>query len=161
MVREGDLGFPAGDLDFSPNGRHVAISGGPGALQVLDATTGQFARSAASAVPRPNWLTYSADGSRVLTSGGDALGALWDGDIGELLAHVATPERFTVASFGQDTAVVLIVGEFGGPILRWNTVPEHAAEFACRVAGRDITEAEWTDQFSDRPYQHICRQQSL
>ena len=48
-----------------------------------------------------NWLTYSADGSRVLTSGVDAMDALWDGDTGELLARVATPERFTVAGFGR------------------------------------------------------------
>ena len=158
VVREGDLGFRGTDLDFSPDGRHVAISGGPGALQVLDATTGKFAHPPASSVPKPNWLTYSADGSRVLTSGGDAMGAIWDGDTGELLARVATPERFTVAGFGQNPESVLIVGEFGGPILEWDTRPEHAVEFACRVAGRDFTEAEWTDQFGDRPDQHICRQ---
>ena len=105
VVREGDLGFRGTDLDFSPDGRHVAISGGPGALQVLDASTGKFARQPGSSVPKPNWLTYSADGSRVLTSGGDAMGAIWDGDTGELLARVATPERFTVAGFGQRSRV--------------------------------------------------------
>ena len=42
VVREGDLGFRGTDLDFSPDGRHVAISGGPGELQVLDASTGKF-----------------------------------------------------------------------------------------------------------------------
>ena len=84
--------------------------------------------------------------------------ALWDGHTGELLARVVTPERFTVAGFGQDLESVLIVGEFGGPIFEWDTRPEHAVEFACRVAGRDFTEAEWADHFGDRPYQHICPQ---
>ena len=53
VVREGDLGFRGADLDFSPDGRHVAISGGPGALQVLDASTGKFAGPPASSVPEP------------------------------------------------------------------------------------------------------------
>lgn len=158
VVREGDLAFRGADLDFSPDGHHVAISGGPGALQVLDASKGKFVRKPASSAPQPYWLTYSADGRRVLTSGVDAMGALWDGETGELLARVATPERVTVAGFGQDAQSVLIAGEFGGPIFEWNTRPGHAVEFACRVAGRDFTEAEWTDHFGDRPYQHICPQ---
>ncbi len=71
---------------------------------------------------------------------------------------MTTPERVTLAGFGPDLESVLIAGEYGGPIFEWDTRPEHAAEFACRVAGRDFTEAEWADHFGDRPYQHICPQ---
>ena len=28
--------------------------------------------------------------------------------------------------------------------------------FACMVAGRDLTKAEWRDLLPDRPYQHVC-----
>ncbi len=28
--------------------------------------------------------------------------------------------------------------------------------YACQVAGRDITPAEWADVLPDRPYQHVC-----
>ena len=50
------------------------------------------------------------------------------------------------------------MGEFGGPVFEWDTRPDHAVEFACRVAARDFTEAEWADHFGDRPNQHICPQ---
>ena len=51
-----------------------------------------------------------------------------------------------------------MVGAVPQGILQWDTRPEHAAEFACHVAGRDFTKAEWADHFGDRPYQHICPQ---
>ena len=34
-----------------------------------------------------------------------------------------------------------------GPVQEWDTRVDNALEFACRVAGRDLTEAEWTEQF--------------
>ena len=156
VVREGDLGFDASDVDFSPDGRHVAVGGGPGALVVLDASSGKPVAQPVASENETSWVTYSPDGSLVVTSGGAATDAIWDGVTGELLARVATPERFTVAGFGQDLGSVVIVSEFGGPVFRWDTRLERAVEFACRVAGRDFTEKEWSDHFGDRPYQHTC-----
>jgi hypothetical protein len=103
-------------------------------------------------------VTYSPDGTRALTSSGDASDALWDGVTGELLALVATPERFTVAGFGADSQTVLTVGEFGGPVFRWDSRLERAVQFACRVAGRDFTDEEWSDHFGDRPDRPTCPQ---
>jgi hypothetical protein len=45
---------------------------------------------------------------------------------------------------------------WGGPVLEWDTRVEDAVDFACAVAGRDFTQAEWTEQFGDRPYQQAC-----
>jgi len=28
--------------------------------------------------------------------------------------------------------------------------------FACRVAGRQLTRAEWADALPDRPYERVC-----
>ena len=156
MVREADLGFEARNVDFSPDGRHIAIGGGPDALEVLDATTGQ---PVSELTPRPfsvGEVTYSADGSRVLTSGDDASDALWDGVTGELLARVSMPERFTVAGFGDDADSVVIVAQQGGPIYLWDSRPERAVEFACRIAGRDFSENEWSEHFGKRPFQETC-----
>ncbi len=156
VVREGDLGFGATDVDLSPDGRHVAIGGGPGALQVFDIATGDATTRAGPWHNTVNWVTYSRDGRRVLTSGPDATDALWDGATGELLASVTTSQRSTLASFGQDPWSVLIVDEFGGPVFEWDTRLEQAVAFACRVAGRDFTEQEWADHFGERPFQATC-----
>jgi hypothetical protein len=92
----------------------------------------------------------------VPTPGGDATDGRWDGVTGELLALVATPERFTVGGFAEDRESVITVGEFGGPVLRWDTSGARAVEFACRVAGRDLTEDEWAEHFGERPFQETC-----
>lgn len=155
VLKEGDLGFQATDVDLSPDGRHAAVGGGAGGLQVLDIATGEFASQPVSSRHQPNWVTYSPDGTRVLTSSGDATDALWDGVTGALLALVETSERFTVTSFGQAQSI-LSVGEFGGPVFRWDARWQRAVKFACAVAGRDFTKDEWSGHFGNRPFQPTC-----
>ena len=75
---------------------------------------------------------------------------------GELLARVALPERVMVPGFGAEPGSVVTVAEFGGPILHWDSRLEHAVTFACRIAGRDFTEAEWATHFGDRPFRTTC-----
>jgi DNA-binding SARP family transcriptional activator/WD40 repeat protein len=158
VLREAALGFRGSDVDLSPDGLHGAIAGGPRELQILDVTTGRLTSRPSSSPHDPNWVTYSADGTRVLTSSGDASDALWDGISGELIARVAIPERFSTAGFGANSESVLIVGDIGGLVFRWDTQVEHAIEFACRAAGRDFTPEEWAEQFGDRPFQETCPQ---
>jgi WD40 repeat protein len=155
-LREGDLGFDAGLLDFSPDGQHVAIAGQGGVLVVLDLATGEQVREPVAAHDSVVAVTYSPDGSRVLTSGDDATNGLWDGDTGELLARVVTPHRFTEAGFESDPHDVLIAPLWGGAVFRWDTDPDRAIAFACRAAGRDLSEAEWSEVFGDTPFRQTC-----
>jgi hypothetical protein len=37
-----------------------------------------------------------------------------------------------------------------------DTRPEHWVEVACEIAGRNLTEVEWSDAFGDRPYRETC-----
>ena len=37
-----------------------------------------------------------------------------------------------------------------------DTRPEHWMEVACTIAGRNLTESEWSDAFDDRPYDETC-----
>jgi hypothetical protein len=39
---------------------------------------------------------------------------------------------------------------------RWNTRTETATAFACKVADRSFSEAEWREFFGDRPYEETC-----
>jgi hypothetical protein len=38
----------------------------------------------------------------------------------------------------------------------WPTGLDAWERFACQVAGRDLTRAEWADLLPNRPYQHVC-----
>jgi WD40 repeat protein len=101
-------------------------------------------------------LTYSADGERILTAALDATVGLWDAETGLQLARVLTPSFPVAAAFREDPDRVLIAPLWGGPLYEWNTSIRHAMGFACRVAGRGFTEAEWSAHFGDRPYRQLC-----
>ena len=49
----------------------------------------------------------------------------------------------------------LLINYLGTPT-DWPTNLGAWARYACQVAGRDITPAEWADVLPDRPYQHVC-----
>jgi hypothetical protein len=101
-------------------------------------------------------VSYSPDGHFVLASGAAASVGLLDARTGLLTARVLTPEPGTTAVFEDPASSVLIATNGNGPVWRWDTDIDRAVEFACRVAGRDFTEAEWTEQFGTRPYQETC-----
>jgi len=42
----------------------------------------------------------------------------------------------------------------------WPTDPLKWERFACQVAGRDLTRAEWKDALPDRRYQRVCSRSS-
>ena len=67
------------------------------------------------------------------------------------------PRRLvTEAAFSDERDTVLIAPLWAGAVYAWDTSPDHAVEFACRVAGRDFTEEEWADHFGDRPFRQTC-----
>ena len=64
-----------------------------------------------------------------------------------LLARVLTPQHDHRGRLPGGPGSVLIVDVGLDPVYEWDTDLEHAVDFACRVAGRDLTEAEWAAQF--------------
>ncbi len=65
------------------------------------------------------------------------------------------PHRFAVAQFLPDRHSVLIA-QFDGDLYRWDTRVDHAIDFACAMAGRDLTRTEWADSLGDRRYRATC-----
>jgi WD40 repeat protein len=157
VLDRGALGLDGTRVAFSPTGRHAAIGGKDGQVLVLNTQTGEAVRPpVAGHVGYVQSLTYSPDGERFLTSGVDGTVGLWDGSAGELLARVQIPQRPISAEFGAHPDTVMIATLTGGPIYTWDTSVDQALAFACRVADRDFTKAEWQDHFADRPYQETC-----
>jgi WD40 repeat protein len=102
-------------------------------------------------------ISFSADGRTFAISSGDQTTSLWDlasrkrlGDTfqveqGSVPVARFTPQGDLVIDNVEDTAV-------------WPTDLKTWERFACQVAGRDLTPAEWTDLMPDRPYQPVCAQ---
>ena len=58
-------------------------------------------------------------------------------------------------TFLADGHTVLIASSAGG-VYTLDTRLEHWIEVACAIAGRNLTEDEWSDAFDDRPYRETC-----
>jgi WD40 repeat protein len=158
VVRSGSLGIPDGVwVAASPRGRYAAVVGGKGEVVVIDTAKGALVRPPVTAHDDVgNVIFYSADGTRVVSSGWDGSISLVDGRTGELLGTTVVPERVIAsAGFMHDDTTVL-VASYRQSIYRWDTRPERALEFACDIAGRNLTHAEWRDNFTQRPYEKTC-----
>jgi WD40 repeat protein len=146
-------------LARSPDGQHAAIGGTNGEVELLDLVAGEALRPPVVGHTATVWtITYSPDGSRMVTTAADGSASLWDGATGDLLGTVRLPERVTAsAEFASDGHTVVIATDYGSVYL-WDTSVSHASRFACRLAGRDFTRVEWGEAFGNRPYQETCRQ---
>jgi WD40 repeat protein/DNA-binding SARP family transcriptional activator len=138
---------------FSPRGDQVAVVGDGGQVLLLDPNTWQPVTAPADPNgPRMGWVSYSHDGTRLLTSGGTE-DQLWDAATGQQLGVVSMPQGAGPGGFQPDGTLILVSGD---GIYRWDPSLRHAIEFACQAAGRDITADEWHGAFPDVPYRTVC-----
>ena len=158
VVDQGNTGLQSAiSTAFSPDGRHIAVSGYAGEVVVIDLDTGRPVRPPVVGHQGDSYLiTYNSDGSLMASGSTGHDAALWDADSGELLATSALPsnEGLSVTGFRPDGT--LTIGTFNGHAYRWDPSRQAALDYACRVAGRDLTRQEWEDAFGDRSYRETC-----
>ena len=158
VVRSGSLGIPDGVwVAASPRGRYAAVVGGKGEVVVIDTAKGALVRPPVTAHDDSgNVIFYSAEGRAWCPRAGTAASASSTVRTGELLGTAVVPEgTLASAAFMHDDEMVL-VASYQQSIYRWDTRPERALEFACDIAGRNLTHAEWRDNFTQRPYEKTC-----
>ena len=98
-------------------------------------------------------IQFSPDGTRFTTSGSGRVG-LWDARTRGYLGAVPA-EGEAHAGFAPGTSDVLIAS-VDGEVSVWDPGPEAAVEAACRIAGRELTEAEWRAYLPERDREPVC-----
>ena len=158
VLSEGDVVEPMSGA-FSPDGRRFALAGSSGDVRLLDVETGEWAGPPRVGHDGPILsVDYAPDGATFATGGLDNEIVIWDARTGAPLttAHPGRPaDGEMYPTFLADGHTVQIASS-GGAVYTMDTRPDQWIEFACAIAGRNLTEDEWRDAFDDRPYRETC-----
>jgi len=141
---------------LAPDSRVVAAGSTRGWVRLWDLRTGR-PRGAATRVARTDarQIAISPNGRLLAVGAYDGTATVWD-----LRTRTRVGQSFTILK-GLAPAVAfkpdgrLIVGENVSAV-EWPLDRPTLQRFACQVAGRDITRAEWEDVLPNQPYRRVC-----
>lgn len=101
-------------------------------------------------------LEISDDGTLLLLQGAKGYTALYHTAAGiKLGTDIVTDSPFWQPAHLAPDGQTLVTNAARG-ILIWNLDPDSFRSAACRLAGRDLTEAEWRRYVGDGPQVELC-----
>jgi WD40 repeat protein len=156
------IGIPA----YSPDSHSLAAADATNHVVVWDTTTGTV--RATLTLPYQAFGVAYVDGGRWLaaselnsTATVPARLGLWNPNTGLSIGEpIPVPGDAAILSPDQPGGTLLATGTtnpLGGTDL-WDLNPDHWEAIACRLAGRNLTRAEWNTYLPQRPYQATCPQ---
>ena len=96
----------------------------------------------------------------MLVSGADDGGvSLWDATTLDLLGTVYPPQRAASNPAGAQfigNSHDVAIASYDGTVYRWESDLDRAIDFACQMAGPNLTEGEWDEFLPAQPYQAVC-----
>ncbi len=135
--------------NFSPDGERYAFGGFDGYVGVVDVDSGEVSGPSDPVHSGPvTWVVFSPDGTTLASLGSDGTLVLSrpdtaapqatsrPGPVNERASMVFSPDGDTV-----------VIGYEGGDVIAYDVRSDAWIDHACRVAGRNLTEAEWRDAF--------------
>ncbi len=155
-VFQRNLADHATAIGFSPDSRTLGIGTASGQLLFWSAGNGRpRAAPLHAATGNIDTVSFSPDGSLVAAGAYDRSSTLWD-----VRSHRQVGDSFPE----QVGAAPTVLFEPDGRLLiyydsnaaQWPSGVQSWERFACRVAGRDLTRAEWRDILPSRAYMHVC-----
>ena len=149
-----------GDADrgvrFSPGGRLLAVTSFLGYTQLWDVASRRRAgRRLTGHEGGVLGADFSPDGRMLATSGGDGTAILWDVASRRALGTLPGPLGWVAARFTPDGDSLFVLRDSGGAE-RWQVKPDAWSQYACSVAGRELTRAEWSEFVPDQDYRRVC-----
>ena len=144
-------------LVFLPDGSSLAVASASGEIFFLDSEdlTPVGEPLSAGSVPLTS-LAVSDDGATLAATGEDGTLWLWDVSTRRLLGPPlgSNAGRIEGLLFGADGRRLFSSGMDG--VYVWELSPDAWVDTACRLAGRDLTQAECQDYLPDQPYRGTC-----
>jgi DNA-binding SARP family transcriptional activator/WD40 repeat protein/energy-coupling factor transporter ATP-binding protein EcfA2 len=152
------IGFFGNLAQMSPRGDRAVITGLEGGeILVLDLTTGEPVRPFAVAhAGNVSYAEFSADGARLVTAAEDGSVVLWDAGTATPIGRVSLPSPGRLEVGFRPDGTLLLVPLTEPALYVWDPDPERAMAFACRAAGRELTEDEWKEAFGNLPSREMC-----
>ena len=100
-------------------------------------------------------MAFSPDGRTLAVAADDGTASLWDVGSRTRLGDPFGPAPGVIPDLLFEPNGRLLVGGVSNAV-QWPIDVRTWERFACRVAGRQLTRAEWADTLPDRPYERVC-----
>lgn len=147
-------------LDFSPDSRVLATGSSDSTVRLWDVASGRAIGEPLVGHSAPVWGVAfdSADGSSLLTLGGDGTYLRWDLTTRDLagLPLVSGVEAEGMALSPDRQAAASGAFNSTGDIHVWLRPEGTWFDQACRIANRNFTEEEWRQYLGDTPFEQVC-----
>jgi WD40 repeat protein len=146
---------------FSPDGKLLASGGGG-----FDQSIILWDVEKQTAVGEPltghhknvNEIAFHPGGKLLASGSEDGTIILWDIESRAIAGEPLTNGGSSVRSisFSPD-GKLLASSSYDGTLVLWEIDPESWSEMACRIANRNLSQAEWQRYLGDIPYEATCR----
>ena len=111
------------DIEYSPDGRHLAVASSVG-IWIYDTATGQVLDLLTGHENRINDVAFSLDGDTIATVSDDSTFRLWDVQTGENKRTITTTGAFSCIAFSPDGNTIA-TGGFPETVVLWDAPGEH------------------------------------
>lgn len=141
---------------MSPDGTRMVVNGPGQRVRLLDVE--EHAYVDADAGWQWGDTAFAPDGSQYAVADEGRI-RLWDGHTGQYQASLPLPSRVAAYSITyRPDSRALVIASKDGRTWTADTRTNGWVERACAVAGRNLTDDEWSQFFPGRPYQPTCPQ---
>ena len=160
-VNSGQRLFDRADLkaeafDIAPGSELLGVGTDGGQVLLLDPRTGKpTAPPIQVATAGVSWISFSPHGRSYAVASYDNTASVWDVRSATRLGNPFGPYTGTGADVLFEPNGRLLI-ELQTSAIEWPMNVNAWKQFACRVAGRNLTRAEWHNVLPDRAYRPTC-----